>query len=51
MSEVSQAFSFLRVNATKRRETADFEVASPLATVRPPSGRRTARRYLRVERR
>ena len=30
-SEASQAFIFLRDSATKRRETADFEVPSPRA--------------------
>ena len=47
-SEASQAFIFLRDIATKRRETADFEVPSPRAFARSPSGRRTARWYLRV---
>ncbi len=38
--------------ATKRRETADFEVASPARAGKSPlasPGRRTARAYLRVE--
>ena len=48
-SEASQAFIFLRDSATKRRETADFEVPSPRAFARSPSGRRTARWYLRVD--
>ena len=38
-SEASQAFIFLRDSATKRRETADFEVPSPRAFARSPSGR------------
>ena len=37
-SEASQAFIFLRDSATKRRETADFEVPSPRAFARSPSG-------------
>ena len=48
-SEASQAFIFLRDSATKRRETAGFEVPSPRAFARSPSGRRTARWYLRVD--
>ena len=48
-SEASQAFIFLRDSTTKRRETADFEVPSPRAFARSPSGRRTARWYLRVD--
>ena len=47
--QASQAFIFLRDSATKRRETADFEVPSPRAFARSPSGRRTARWYLRVD--
>ena len=43
------AFIFLRDSATKRRETAGFEVPSPRAFARSPSGRRTARWYLRVD--
>ena len=35
-SEASQAFIFLRDSATKRRETADFEVPSPRAFARCP---------------
>jgi IS5 family transposase len=36
-------------NATNRREAADFEVPSPAATGRSPSGSRTARLSLRVD--
>ena len=42
-SERWRARLFLRDSATKRRETADFEVPSPRAFARSPSGRRTAR--------
>ena len=37
-SEASQAFIFLRDSATKRRETADFEVPSPRAFARSALG-------------
>ena len=37
------------LNATKRREAADFDVPSPLRAGRSPSGRRTARPNLRVD--
>src|SRR4051794_9697938 len=44
-----QSFSFALDRATNLRDTADFEVPSPLAEATSPSGRRTERRNRRVE--
>src|SRR3954447_18101439 len=48
-SLASQVFSFALDSATNLRDTADFEVPSPLAEVTSPSGRRIERRNRRVE--
>src|SRR4051812_1912601 len=48
-SLASQSFSFALDSATNLRDTADFEVPSPLIETTSPSGRRTERWNRRVE--
>src|SRR5688500_19943494 len=47
-SLASQSFSFALDRATNLRDTADFEVPSPLIEATSPSGRRTDRKSTRL---